>query len=68
MEILLAAPSNQRMRVLLAVILVLGASACGQRGDLFLRDNPPPGYKSPAEIYKPIPYPDDHATESEQRK
>lgn len=59
---------NERMRFLLAVILALGASACGQRGDLFLRENPPPGYKSPSEVYKPIPYPEDNAAESEQRK
>ena len=61
-------PSNERMRVLFAVILALGASACGQRGDLFLRENPPPGYKSPSEIYKPVPYPEDDEAGREQHK
>jgi hypothetical protein len=56
------------MRVLLAVILALGASACGQRGDLFLRENPPPGYKSPSEVYKPVPYPEDDAADFGRRK
>jgi hypothetical protein len=56
------------MRVLLSVIVAFGTCACGQRGDLFLRDNPPPGYKSPSEIYKPVPYPEDDASERERPK
>lgn len=38
--------------------LVLLLAACGQKGDLFLREDPPPGYKPKAETYKPVPYPD----------
>ncbi len=45
------------MRMILP-LLVLALAACGQRGDLFLRENPPPGYKPKAETYKPVPYPD----------
>jgi len=38
--------------------LALGASACGQRGPLYLRDNPPPGVKTEKrDTYKPVPYP-----------
>ena len=41
-----------------AVLLVLIAAGCGQKGALYLRDNPPPGVKAPRpEPYKPIPYP-----------
>jgi predicted small lipoprotein YifL len=44
----------------LAVSLLLLASACGQRGPLYLRDSPPPGVKPPKpEAYKPVPYPKD---------
>jgi predicted small lipoprotein YifL len=45
------------MRTIL-LLLVLALAACGQKGDLFLRENPPPGYKPKAEPYKPAPYPD----------
>ena len=40
------------------LLLVLLAAGCGQKGPLYLRDNPPPGMK-PArpEAYKPLPYP-----------
>jgi hypothetical protein len=50
--------------LLLCASLVLLAVGCGQKGPLFLRDNPPPGYKplKPA-APKPVPYPD----EREQR-
>lgn len=41
-----------------AVLLVLFAAGCGQKGALYLRDNPPPGVKPPRpEPYKPLPYP-----------
>ena len=40
--------------------VVLLATACGQKGPLYLRDNPPPGVKPPRpEAYKPQPYPKD---------
>jgi predicted small lipoprotein YifL len=46
-----------RLLVLLAA-LTLAAGACGQRGPLYLRDNPPPGVKpEKRDTYKPVPYP-----------
>jgi predicted small lipoprotein YifL len=48
-----------RSAFLLAVSTALAVLAgCGQRGDLYFRDNPPPGVKPrKAEPYKPVPYP-----------
>lgn len=47
-------------RLMLCLALVMAAAGCGQRGPLFLRDNPPPGYKPPkTDTYKPVPYPKD---------
>jgi predicted small lipoprotein YifL len=41
-----------------AVAVALALAGCGQRGPLYLTDNPPPGFKPPkAETYKPVPYP-----------
>ncbi|MGA7986143.1 MAG: lipoprotein [Burkholderiales bacterium] len=50
-----------RSAFLLAVSAALAVLAgCGQRGDLYFRDNPPPGVKPrKAEPYKPVPYPAD---------
>jgi len=47
------------MRLLLLIgALALAAAACGQRGPLYLRDNPPPGVKPERrDTYKPVPYP-----------
>ena len=46
-----------RFAVLIAILLPL-AAGCGQKGPLYLRDNPPPGVKPPRpEAYKPLPYP-----------
>jgi predicted small lipoprotein YifL len=43
---------------ILALSLILLAAGCGQRGPLYLRDNPPSGVKPPKpEPYKPLPYP-----------
>lgn len=41
-----------------ALLLVALLAGCGQRGSLYLRENPPPGLKPerPAP-YKPVPYP-----------
>ena len=48
----------------LGVALVLLAG-CGQKGPLFLRDNPPPGQEArKSERYEPIP---DPAPEQERR-
>jgi predicted small lipoprotein YifL len=46
------------------VALALAASACGQKGPLYLRDKPPPGVK-PAKppTPKPVPYPDSEPVE-----
>ena len=36
------------------------AAGCGQKGGLYLRENPPPGVKPPRpEPYTPLPYPKD---------
>ena len=44
------------------LLVVLLAAACGQKGPLYLRDNPPPGVKPPKpESYKPQPYPKEPA-------
>ncbi|MGH8746699.1 MAG: LPS translocon maturation chaperone LptM [Burkholderiales bacterium] len=50
-----------RFAFLLAVSAALAVLAgCGQRGDLYFRDNPPPGVKPRKnEPYKPVPYPAD---------
>jgi hypothetical protein len=47
--------------LLVACGLVLALSAgCGQKGVLFLRDNPPPGYKPAKPVpVKPAPYPEE---------
>jgi predicted small lipoprotein YifL len=48
------------------VALALAATACGQKGALYLRDKPPPGVKPPKPPPpKPVPYPD---TEIEEKK
>jgi predicted small lipoprotein YifL len=54
------------MRLLaLVAAIALGASACGQRGPLYLRDNPPPGVKpEKRDTYKPVPYPPSAPEES----
>jgi predicted small lipoprotein YifL len=58
-----------RLRLLLAALLTLAAAACGQRGPLYLRDNPPPGIKPPPPpAYKPVPYPDDARTDRREEQ
>jgi predicted small lipoprotein YifL len=54
------------MRLLLIVAaMALAAGACGQRGPLYLRDNPPAGVKpEKRDTYKPVPYPPQPAEES----
>ena len=45
-------------RALLSLLLAGLAFGCGQKGELYLRDNPPPGVKPPKpEAHKPVPYP-----------
>jgi predicted small lipoprotein YifL len=50
-----------RFFLLLAASTAIAVLAgCGQRGDLYFRDNPPPGVKPrKTEPYKPVPYPAD---------
>ena len=44
----------------LVLSLLLLAAGCGQKGGLYLRENPPPGVKPPRpEPYTPLPYPKD---------
>ena len=46
------------MRFLAVVVAALLVAGCGQRGPLYLRDNPPPGMKPErTERVKPVPYP-----------
>ena len=46
------------MRLALLLLVVLLAAACGQKGPLYFRENPPAGVKPPRpEPYKPLPYP-----------
>jgi predicted small lipoprotein YifL len=55
------------LRVLLSAALLLGANACGQKGPLYYRDAPPPGYKAPqADPYKPVPYPKNPSADAER--
>jgi predicted small lipoprotein YifL len=45
-------------RISLLAFVLVSLAACGQRGSLYLRDNPPPGLKPPKpEPFKPVPYP-----------
>lgn len=44
--------------LLLGTALAILAAGCGQRGPLYLRDNPPPGVIPPKpKPYEPVPYP-----------
>ena len=53
----------------LALLLLIGLLAgCGQKGSLYLRDNPPAGVKIPKPATpKPVPYPVDPATEPQKQ-
>jgi predicted small lipoprotein YifL len=51
---------------LVAVCLSL-ALGCGQKGSLYLRENPPPGmHPARTEPYKPVPYPSEPGKEGER--
>ena len=46
------------MRLASLLLALLLAAGCGQKGPLYLRENPPPGVKPPKpEPYQPLPYP-----------
>jgi predicted small lipoprotein YifL len=51
-------------RLAFCVAVLLAAGACGQKGPLYLSDNPPPGSQpSAGKTYKPVPYPPREAEE-----
>ena len=57
------------MRPSACLAVVLLAAACGQRGPLYLRDQPPPGVKPPpAEAYRAVPYPPGTERGEEEKK
>jgi len=57
-----------RPALLLAMTVLVAVAGCGQKGPLYLRDNPPPGVKPPKpESYRPVPYPDDRVTGEAER-
>jgi predicted small lipoprotein YifL len=54
--------------IALLAAAVLLAAGCGQRGPLYLRDQPPPGMRpSKAEAYQPVPYPADAKRDAEKK-
>jgi predicted small lipoprotein YifL len=56
-------------RFLFCLALLVTVAGCGQRGPLFLRESPPPGYKPPkTDTYKPVPYPQDTERDGEPGK
>ncbi len=52
-------PSKAALAAVLSTALL---GACGSKGPLYFRDNPPPGLKVPKPpAPKPVPYPEDPA-------
>lgn len=52
--------------ILVALASVALLSACGQKGPLYLRDNPPSNVKKPnPDEYRPVPYPKGTPTDPE---
>lgn len=46
------------LRILATVVFVALLAACGQKGPLYLRENPPSNVKKPnPDEYRPVPYP-----------
>lgn len=52
---------TRAISIVAAAVVIMAALAvpgCGQKGPLYLRDNPPPGVKPPKPApYEPVPYP-----------
>ena len=60
-------PGDCRRVPALAAARARAAAAGGQRGPLYLRDNPPPGVKAEKrDTYKPVPYPPSQPEEDER--
>jgi len=58
-----------RVLILAAALLLPLLTGCGQKGPLYLRDNPPAGVKPPrAEPFTPLPYPKDAGDEDGDAK
>jgi predicted small lipoprotein YifL len=56
-----------RLLAFLAAAALL-AAGCGQRGPLYLRDQPPPGMRpAKTEAYQPVPYPADAARDADKK-
>jgi predicted small lipoprotein YifL len=54
--------------LVLPLLLLILVAACGQKGPLYLRENPPPGVKPPKpKPYEPVPYPPDTQREEEKK-
>ena len=54
-------------RFIAALVAGFLVAGCGQKGPLYLRDNPPPGVKPPkSEPYKPTPYPKEPAKDASE--
>jgi predicted small lipoprotein YifL len=52
----------------LIICIALLLAGCGQRGPLYLRDQPPPGVTArKAEPYQPVPYPADTERDAEKK-
>ena len=57
-----------RLAPVAAVVLCLLA-ACGQKGNLYLREDPPAGMKpAKPQTYKPVPYPKEPADDAGTKK
>ena len=57
------------MRIGFVAVVLAFALGCGQKGSLYLRDNPPAGMRpAKAEPYKPVPYPNEPGDEREADK
>jgi predicted small lipoprotein YifL len=57
------------MRFALFALCISFALGCGQKGNLYLRENPPSGMRQQkTDPYKPVPYPSEPADEGEAGK
>lgn len=55
-------------RIALLALVLAALTACGQKGPIYLRDNPPPGVRpAKPEPVKPVPYPAERESQSEKR-